>query len=738
MLHKLTWLMALTVVLPPLAAGAGEDDEETGITAGLVDEDKRFGEIDRFYYDVLGAEEFNELDVDASWTVQDLTVELDGATVTFVKGEFFPRADIDGEVFNLVYIGDGRFQMAPEMEIEADELERLTGQRALDQAFSEAHIGLSPNYLERFKQDAGPASGDKKTIGAAKSLWKEILDVWAWDIDSSAAYFHVEGIDVWDEMFIDMNLEKVKKGQGNIVYVYDSSDIEEVALYRYRVNPFNKDDVKYDTLCHFARKQDRENLSRRELAYKDPSVFDIEHYVADFELFKDPDTKDWGLRGDVTVRFKSILREVHVAPFSLISSYGDEKLRVRFVLDSEGNPLPFVHSKSRLLVELPEPIPRGQEGELRVIYEGLIIDTMTQPDPESMDLKGRADAQQNNQTFMGVVTYSLLNTYAWYPQNYQNFWDRYTWDWHWSMPKPLVMASSGTLVSQEDMGDHYEFTVQESNPASLASVIVGRFSVVQDDVAEGKRPHIRVYAQAGQYEGAKEILEQAHDIVQFYEKLYGIPYPFPELEIAQMPLGTGFAQAPPGMVQMDGFAYLDKQDLLDTYEFRDAHLREAFLPHEIAHQWWAHVVATQTDHDYWMMEMGAEYSAALFSEAANGPAGYEGYVKYWRNRRAAKNTNKTMSLWLSATGRDGDRYIATVYGRGPLLLHELRQSLGYDKMITVLRAILTEWNGKRMATEDFQMVLEKATGMSFEQFFDLYVYKNEPLGGVPEDVLQPN
>jgi len=176
-----------------------------------------------------------------------------------------------------------------------------------------------------------------------------------------------------------------------------------------------------------------------------------------------------------------------------------------------------------------------------------------------------------------------------------------------------------------------------------------------------------------------------------------------------------------------------------VYNYRNPFIRDAFLPHEVAHCWWAGHVADRTNHDRWMLEMGAEYSAALFHEAAKGDAGYQQALKTWRNGRNAKNTKKTMPLWVAfAHNGGGDkRHNSTVYGRGPLLLHELRESLGYEKLVSVLRAILQEWGGDAISTEDFQMVLEKATGMSFEQFFEMYVYGNEELGTAPEDMLQP-
>jgi len=757
--------MVASIPLIAFHAWADEDEEEeTGITAGLIDKNKRYGEIDRYYKDVLTEDENNTVDAAAAWHVQDLTVELDSLTITFEDGEFYPRVAIDGNVYGAVYLGRGRWQFTTDLELEQDEMERIIKERSLDKQFSDAFLQFSPQHLAQFQEGSTAVEANEAQTKKAERYWKKRRELQPGDFDWNAAYYHVEGMEYFDLINVESNIEKVKMvmdtgtgGTGVMVYTYDADDREEVALWRYLTTGAPLDDdgtrlynlYKSDTICHFPRKVDRENLSRRELAYKDAAVIDVQHYDADFEIYEDEHTQDWGIKGDVYVTFTPILRDLKVVPFSLItfwtnySSY-TRPLKIEFVADADGNPLPYVHRFHMLGVEMPERLAKGEQYTIRIKYDGAIIDSITQPDPE-VDLSGQMDAEQAEPA-LSIVNYTLLNTYPWFPQNDRSFFDRYTFDWRVKVPKPLLVASSGTMVGQEDLGSHFKFIIKENVPSALASMIFGRFTMIEDDPTAGRRPHIRVYAHTGQVESAGEILEQSHDIIDYFEELFQSPYPYPEMDIAQMPFGVGFAQAPPGMVQMDGSAYLNKTFLANFYGYMDPFIREAFLPHEIGHQWFAHNICSLTDHDYWLMEAGAEYASALFGEAAaigdgrDGDKAYTKFVKYWENRRGAKNTNNTTSLWMGATGRDQNRrrYIATIYGRGPLLMHDLRVTLGYQKVIAVLRAMLNEWQGQLVATEDFKMVLEKATGMSFDQYFDRYVYHNEKFGSVPEDeVLTP-
>ncbi len=699
-------------------AGAGE----SSITDGLIDGPKLLGELDRHFVEVLNSPENDTIDPDAAWMVEELTVDLDGLTVTFTGGEFFPRVAVDGQVFGAVYLGEGRWQFDPPPGLEQGELARLTRQESIDTTFEDALLRFSPDYLERFQEGALPASGDAKQARKAKRYWSKRAqeqDRVLGDHDLLVARYLIEGMEHLDSLRIDAQLKAVKsdkdearvEGAARYVYVWDHEDPEEVSLTRYVVNPADSRVRSREILCHFPRKQDREQLTRRQLAYKDPTLLDVTHYDCKFKFAENPNSGETELKGDVTVTFHPVFRDVKVAAFSLLGgregpdSWHQLWLTVRAVADVEGNPLPFVHSSGEVTVELPEPARVGEPMTIRFLYGGKVL--------------------------MGS-DYTLLNTYDWYPRNPQQTFDRFTWHWVFNVPKVWQLVASGT-ITEEPAGKEIVYDVTGEVPSCWASVILGPYLMIEDEEDDERRPHIRVFSEPADLDGAKEIREYAHGIIEFYEELFGVPFVYDELDIAQMPVGIGFAQALPGMIQMDGAAFKSKTELVTVYQVNDPTIREFFLPHEIAHQWFAHDVGTRTTHDYWMMETFCEYSSALFREAAFGAAGYNRYLAHWHKERDGANTKRTTSLWMSATGRDSRRYVATAYARGPLIMHQLRVQFGAEKVINILRAILQEYSGKTMTTEDFQMVLESATGMDFDEFFEAFIYGNAPMDSAPED-----
>src|SRR3990172_3135111 len=113
-----------------------------------------------------------------------------------------------------------------------------------------------------------------------------------------------------------------------------------------------------------------------------------------------------------------------------------------------------------------------------------------------------------------------------------------------------------------------------------------------------------------------QIVKEATTIIDFYEQILG-PYPHDELEIAQMGPGAWFGQAPPGLVQITAEYFLSSATI-NTF-IDDPGVQEflkTVLAHEIAHHYWGDTVRWKSDADEWLSESLAEYTAALYQQAA--------------------------------------------------------------------------------------------------------------------------
>jgi hypothetical protein len=97
-------------------------------------------------------------------------------------------------------------------------------------------------------------------------------------------------------------------------------------------------------------------------------------------------------------------------------------------------------------------------------------------------------------------------------------------------------------------------------------------------------------------------IADAQNATRIYNAYFG-KLPYTRLAISQQPAGF-FGQAWPTLVFMPYIAFIDstqRTQLLGTRGGTDNFWRYV-APHEVAHQWWGHVVGWDSYHDQWMSE----------------------------------------------------------------------------------------------------------------------------------------
>ncbi len=717
-------LLALTALALPHSARAADSDEEVKKVLGKVDSYKE------------AFKKAQDLDLTQAVTVSNLELPFDSMKLTLQQGSLFPRQTIEGKVFGVVWIGTGRMAFTPPDRLEGDELARYTESRALDLPIDQALFIFDTDLWDQIKAKGTAGAVDKKVSTAAEKVWKtrrealsnmygndEFSDLGMW-ITETLARGTPTGFTL-----IDMHTEGVKKGKDWISYGHHPAWREEVVLMRLWPYPLNPDRWYGESICSFQDAAGRA-ASSREQAYENKQPVDMKNYVSDFSIYRDANDDKINLKAKVTAEFVSQRDNLGLVRLLLINENGGD-LTVRGVTLGDKTPLPFLHQNDEILVELPKPLAKGEKGTLTFHYSGPIIDAIVQPKPQAT-IEQQNAASGDDKAALSLVSYGLLNTYPWFPQT-PGTSDRYTWDWTVRTQQPLEAAVSGTTMDEKVEGGMKVLHVVETVSSVLPAIIIGRYTVASDSVQlpDGRTVGLRVYSHPGtQSVGAKDLLQQAKECLLVYTQYFG-PYPYTELDLAQMAYGVGFAQAPAGLVQMTGEVYLSKTFLATFYRYRDPQLSDYFIPHEVAHQWWGHRVGWATYRDQWMSETLAEFSAALFMEVSRGAKGYTDRRNTWEMEGGFK-PQKTGPLWLG--GRNDERYQMTVYRRGPLLMDKLLKDLGREKTMLALRAIADAVNNNAASTEDLQKAFESATGLGFEDFFRLYVKDNVDLNATPEDI----
>lgn len=219
---------------------------------------------------------------------------------------------------------------------------------------------------------------------------------------------------------------------------------------------------------------------------------------------------------------------------------------------------------------------------------------------------------------------------------------------------------------------------------------------------------IKLYLDPAHEHLKSRYLTAAKKALARYSEWYG-PYPYSTLSIVVPPAdgnGAGGMEYP---TLVTAWGAAETSPGLDL---------ERVVVHEIGHQFWYGMVASNEFEEAWLDEGFTSYAEDKVMEkeygvAANLPV-------------EASYITSPEALARNSWDYSGhDQYAENVYTRGKLVLNAIEQDVGSDMMGKVMKSYFQKWKFKHPATADFQAVLESKTGRSWKEFFDQFVYAGQ-------------
>lgn len=190
-----------------------------------------------------------------------------------------------------------------------------------------------------------------------------------------------------------------------------------------------------------------------------------------------------------------------------------------------------------------------------------------------------------------------------------------------------------------------------------------------------------------------------------YSEWFGT-YPYSTLSIVIPPKGGNGAGGMEYPTLVTGWEASDKTDGFEL---------ERVIVHEIGHQYWYGMVASNEFEEAWLDEGFTSYAEDLIMASEFGvKTNYPLESVYVTNPEPLKQFS-----WLY--GEHG-RYADNVYIRGKLVLAGIEAKIGQKQMLRVLKTYFDRWKFKHPTTTDFQTVLENVTKTSWAEYFDQFVY----------------
>ena len=679
-------------------------------------------------------------------TVNNLVLTRDAAVFTLRSGEIYFAPPIEGRVTAGVFIGDGELTLVPPTPIEKHSLSLFINTEQLTEPFSRVVIRFTDKTFDEIKASSNATMGNGGGQGArAREYFRENQQLMRKEFRDNSELRTLTDLyapqrDGFFQAFIS------GKKHSKLVFILDPLGIPAVSPEEVALLSYGESDGGIWNAFHFAGEYSRGTASSSE----DHRLFDIIHHEIDGTI------KGTNIAATDKVTFRPLIPG-RVLSFNLFRT-----LRVSRVQDSQGKELSFIQESkdedADLGVLMTENLEVGKDYTLTVQYSG-------------------GDALRDS----GGGNFILIPRSSWYPNNSgTQFGDRATFDISFHYPKGYTFVATGspTEPDKPDGGAMLAKWSSGKTDLAVAGFNYGRFKKkelldkdtgynlefyanvevpdeikdIQRQIEELERQGIKTATTLGSISTtgmADSALADAQNATRIFNAYFG-KLPYTRLAMTQQP-AANFGQAWPTLVFMPYTAFIDttqRTQLMGVSGGTDNFWRYV-APHEIAHQWWGHIIGWNSYHDQWMSEGFAEFSASLYAQFVRQDN--KKFLDFWDNQREritqarpATNDIKPYTIgpvtqgYRLSSGKTRAAYQFLVYPKGAYILHMIRMMFytardGDGRFKTLMKDFVQSHYNRDVSTEDFKQAVEKHMSRDMDLdgnqrldwFFNEWVYGTE-------------
>ncbi|HYU98616.1 MAG TPA: carboxypeptidase regulatory-like domain-containing protein [Pyrinomonadaceae bacterium] len=562
-------------------------------------------------------------------TVNNLTLKREGAAFNLRSGEIYFLAPVEGRYTAAVFIGDGEFSLVPPTQNEKNSLKLFTNEPAITEQFSSLTMRFTDKTFDEVKNSgaitmgtsgpqaskAGDRFRDNQTL-----LRKELRDNTELRVLGDLYAPERPG---FFTAFIN------GKRFGKLVYFFNPLGIPEVSPEEVLLSSYGEEDGGFWTAFHRLDEYDKGTASSSE----DHRLIDLTKHIIDGTI------KGTRITATDQLTFRALVPG-RVVPLSLFGS-----LRVSSVQDEQGKELNFIQEAkdqdSDLGIIMPQPLELGKTYSLTIKYDG-------------------GDALRDS----GGGNFILIPRSTWYPNNGgSQFGDRAIFEITFRYPKSMTFVGTGAPTAPDSREGDLAVAHWSSGTTELAvagfnygkfkkkefadpetgyniefyanTVIPDELRQVQLAIEQAETAGVNTMTTLGQISTTKmadSAIGDAQNATRIFNLYFG-KLPYTRIAMTQQP-AFNFGQAWPTLVFMPYTAFMDstqRTQLLGIHGGTDNFWRYV-APHEIAHQWWGHIVGWDSYRDQWMSEGFAEFSASLYVWYVRKDM--TKFIDFWEDKRS--------------------------------------------------------------------------------------------------------
>jgi aminopeptidase N len=287
----------------------------------------------------------------------------------------------------------------------------------------------------------------------------------------------------------------------------------------------------------------------------------------------------------------------------------------------------------------------------------------------------------------GRVAYTFsepTSARAWLP-SHDDPSDRALFSADFSVSEGERLISNGALVSDSRNGPagagRMKYATDYPIPTYLMAFAVGEFQVEQLQGPHGLP--LSVWHRKGVFGDFQELLLKISGMVDHYEKLTQVQYPFEKYSLVLVPEF-------PGGEEHASITFQSETNSNEALKLADISL----TAHELGHQWFGDLVTVETWNDLWLKEgmatvMEWEGSRPLLDN--RDARGIDGEPRFVRSGQAIRDVSVAPD----------DKYNSGPYNRAAWLLSQIRQVVGEEKFWGTWKTLLNSNRFGTLSTERF-------------------------------------
>jgi aminopeptidase N len=287
-------------------------------------------------------------------------------------------------------------------------------------------------------------------------------------------------------------------------------------------------------------------------------------------------------------------------------------------------------------------------------------------------------------------------------------------------PEGMEVVSNGVLAGRAKRADGLVTThwrQEQPHVNYLVALAVGHFTKLEDSI---NGLPLAVYVPPSNAAEAANTFLDTKKILAFYDREIGVPFPWAKyFQVYCHDFVAGGMENTSASFMAESLIFSSASEQLRTLHELDAH--------ETAHQWFGDLVTCRDWAHLWLNEGFASYYTLLYEQEKFGTDGFAHGLWEAAERVLGAAPDSKPIVWRDY-GDPMQQFDYRAYPKGAWVLHMLRSQLGPDLFREAIKTYLSRHRDGIVTTDDLQQALEDVSGLSFDQFFDQWVYH----GGHPE------